>query len=574
MADLPEPGDLFEGKYLIEDEIGSGGFAAVYRAVDQATERVVAIKILVPLEHETDYSERLTARFEREARLLAGLRSQHTVTLFEFGRSVDGLLYLVFEFVDGTTLRDLVRLKGPQAPERVVTILRQVCTALHEAHQSGVLHRDIKPANIMVHDHLEMRDVVKLLDFGIAKPIAGNSEVDDETITTFGSVLGTPRYMSPEQLAHQELSPASDIYSLGLVAFELLTGTRAIDEESPTGILRAQLSTEPIEFDRDSAVPRGLRHTVEKMLAKKRDARYQDLAAVVRDLEDWDDDDMPAGVVRLAVVGLVLGVALLAAALVIGDQPRKAVAVSVERDPVTFGEPAWVVPLDTAGLTFTWISSTTDYELAGGSDPRGIPPVTRGAVAVERDGVAVEPGVRWVGSLIDWDGRKLQHEIVLRRVDEPRFRAMGEAQMAAIRLARPFISTVYTQALGRALELGHDVAITKVGWEKWIEDVKGSPPPTDGLILQQESSDLPFIFARAKTIRANGARNWRGVLEACGPLAGTNRFCARHVARAHLKRGELDEACYWYERIEEVPAGTTCLSSGTRPLYTDLPPER
>ncbi len=577
MAKLPEAGDLFEGKYRIEHEIGSGGFAAVFRGVDQATGRAVAIKILIPLQHEDDYSERLTARFEREARLLAGLRSQHTVTLYEFGRSVDDLLYLVFEFVDGTTLGDLVRLKGAQAPERVVSILRQTCTALHEAHLSGILHRDIKPANIMVYDHLEMRDVVKLLDFGIAKPIATTdlADVADETITTMGAVLGTPRYMSPEQLARQELTPASDIYSLGLVAYELLMGERAINEETVTGILRAQLAVEAIEFPRDRGIPRGLRTVVEKMLARRPGERYQDLSVVVRDLEDWDDADMSLGVMRLSIAGLVVGAALLVAAFFLADGRRDVQAAPVEREVITLGTPAWSVPLDSPGVTYAWLGSSVEYELKGGDDPRAISPSARAVIAVERTGVPIVPGKRFIGNLLDWDGRSLDTSIVVFEVDEPTFQAMGHAQIDALGVARPLVARVSTRALESALEFGLPIDVTALGWERWVEpkDLKAARPE-DSLRLKTDWREVDFLAAKAKSIRAQSARDWTGVLRACGPLAGHYRDCAMFAARAHRERDEFDEACYWYRWIEETPSGFECLSTGTRPSYTDLPPER
>lgn len=558
MNDLPAPGDLFEGKYRIEREIGSGGFAAVYRAVDQTTGRNVAIKILVPLEHESHYSERLQSRFEREARLLAGLRSQHTVTMYEFGRSEGGLLYLVFEFVDGTTLRDLVRVKGAQPPERVVAILGQVCTALHEAHQSGVLHRDIKPANIMVYDHLEMTDVVKLLDFGIAKPMAGAEDApDDETITTAGAVLGTPRYMSPEQLAHQELTPASDIYSLGLVAFELLTGERAIDEETVTGIMRAQLSSDGVSFPRDRLIPSGLRHIVEKMTAKTRSQRYQDLGAVLRDLEHWEDADLPSGVVRVAVVGLVLGLALLAAALILADRRPDNDAVPVPRPATTLGRPAWEVSLDTRGLTFEWLGSTTEYRLKGSADPRAIEPLARSVVAVEREGVAVASGFRWVGSLADWSGESLDHRFVVRKVTESDFHAMVQAEMDGIRAGRPFVGRVQDAAVKAAIDAGNTVQTTQVGWNRYLPNSDSDESP-DGLPVAQSEDEPPFAFAKAKAMRAEAAKEWQAVIDVCLPYARTRPFCARRVAHAYRLKGNLVEACKWYAHVGEHPTGLAC----------------
>ena len=568
MAALPQPGELFEGKYLIAEEIGSGGFASVFKATDEATDRVVAIKILVPLEHESDYGERLHQRFQREARLLAGLRSQHTVTLYEFGASESGLLYLVFEFVAGTTLRDLLRLKGAQSAERVVNILRQACTALHEAHQCGILHRDVKPANIMVYDHLEMRDVVKLIDFGIAKPMAGTGDdLDDATITTFGSVLGTPRYMSPEQLAHQELTPASDIYSLGLVAFELLTGGRAIDEETVTGILRSQLSAEAITLPRDRGIPRGLRVVVEKMIERRRDDRYQDLAQVVRDLDDWDDVDMPPTVMRLAVGGVVVGAALLVVAALLGRGETPVAAVPVQRPAVALGTPAWVLPVDAPGLAFAWIGSTQEYRLVGGSDARFIHPIARRVVSVERDGVAVPPGRRFVADLSEWDGVTMSYEMTVREFGEEDFVMMARAEMAAISIARPFIERVYTTAIEQAVARGHDIEQSKV-WTPPLLDAKPKSKggTDDGLDIAMPGGNQ-FTFAHQATLRAAAHNDWYSVIRECIQFADSHTGCARQVARAHHKRDEPDEACYWYRQIESIPAGMDCSKEVPRPSY-------
>lgn len=340
MGHMPQRDTVFEHKYLIEEQIGEGGFAAVYRGRDITTQRLVAIKVLVQGEEHWQKGSRLRQRFEREANLLAQLTNEHTVRLLEFAESSDGALYLVFEYVDGIDLHDLLEQRGPVEPSRVRSILQQVCAALLEAHEHGVLHRDIKPANIMVYRHMNVGDLVKLLDFGIAKPIG--DEAPSEGLTTAGIVLGTPRYMSPEQISGSRLDASSDIYSLGLVAFELLTGASPIEAESRSGIVREQLSPRQFEWPRSSSVPRSLRRVIDKMLAKDRHQRYQSCAEILSDLEDAADEPRKFPTrqhwIALGAVGLLAVVTLLLAALTGGDEevePEEVPTAVVERPVAT-----------------------------------------------------------------------------------------------------------------------------------------------------------------------------------------------------------------------------------------------
>ncbi|MEZ4458684.1 MAG: serine/threonine-protein kinase [bacterium] len=183
------------------------------------------------------------------------MRDPHTVAVHDYGRTESGLLFMVLEYVDGKTLFQLIRESGAIAPERVVKMLRQCLLSLQEAHALGVLHRDIKPANIMVYEHIGRADQIKVLDFGIAKLVG--SETNKSTEMTAEDVLvGTPRYMSPEQIRGEtELTASADIYSLGLVMYELLTGTRAIDVESSMGIIARHLDPDPLLIPLNAPIP-------------------------------------------------------------------------------------------------------------------------------------------------------------------------------------------------------------------------------------------------------------------------------------------------------------------------------
>lgn len=289
MSDLfPAQGELFEGRYRVGPLIGSGGFARVYKARQEDLGRDVALKVLTPsgLDDGEQYDENLANRFIHEARLVSRLRDPHTITMYDYGKTDQGLLYMVFEYISGVSLSALIKREGPIAPERVVKILKQTLSSLEEAHAHDYLHRDIKPGNIMVFEHVGRADQVKLLDFGIAKVTDSKSTLKGD-LTADGALIGTPRYMSPEQIRGHEMNAQSDIYSLGLVAFELVMGRKAIESNSSVTIIGQQLDPEPFEIPEMPGCPAGLRHIINRMLAKDRDARYQSVREVIDALESW-----------------------------------------------------------------------------------------------------------------------------------------------------------------------------------------------------------------------------------------------------------------------------------------------
>ena len=213
---------MFSGRYRIDAELGAGGFATVFQATDHGSGRVVAIKVLRP--EGRSYEPTMHARFQREVELVGRLKSPHTVRLFGGGQTDDGLLYAIFEHVPGRELSDFLTPDTRLLPREVLHVLRQLLDALAEAHALGLLHRDIKPDNVRVFAYHDDPLTVKLLDFGIARA----DETKHPGVTRTGEIVGTPRYMSPEQLTDKPLTPASDIYSLGMVVIELLLGPDAL----------------------------------------------------------------------------------------------------------------------------------------------------------------------------------------------------------------------------------------------------------------------------------------------------------------------------------------------------------
>lgn len=283
---FPQPGDLFDGRYRIESILGTGGYAQVFAATQTELDRAVAVKVLSRDDiRDADKYRDVGRRFRREAQLVSRLRNPHTVTVFDYGESPDGLLYIVLERIEGRSLRELIEQEAPISAERVVAILQKVLSSLREAHLAGILHRDIKPENIMAFHHLGNEEV-KLLDFGVAK-IARHSDAEISALTRVGSLIGTPRYMAPEQIQHGQAGPTSDVFALGLVAYELLSGQRANSVADPVGVMGRQLDEEPFLLPLELPIPSGLQHVVHGMLKKDPMDRYQTANEVLAALENW-----------------------------------------------------------------------------------------------------------------------------------------------------------------------------------------------------------------------------------------------------------------------------------------------
>jgi serine/threonine protein kinase len=305
-AQFPNAGDVFLGRYRIERTIGAGGFARVYQALQVDLERPVALKILRPIEEgataeaKANWARAFRARFEREAKLVSKLRSPNTVVMYDYGTTEDGLLYMVLEFIDGATLKEVMDAHGAFSAKRTVKILEQIFGSLHEAHALGVLHRDLKPQNIMVFEHVGIPDNIKVLDFGIAKAITGDAEEQSHEVTSAGMLVGTPRYMPPERIRGKPAGRNGDIYAVGLLAIEMLTGQRAIAESDPTAIIARHIDAVPFELPESLRVPFPLRQCIHKMVLKDPKERYQSARDVLADLELWNSEPSD----ELRVIGL------------------------------------------------------------------------------------------------------------------------------------------------------------------------------------------------------------------------------------------------------------------------------
>jgi serine/threonine protein kinase len=273
----PLLGHILDGKYRLDERLGVGGMGTVYRALHLLIDRPVAIKVLNRLFVE---DEAARTRFRREARAAGRLQHPNAVTVTDFGESQDGYVYLVMELLEGRTLRDVLAKQAPLDVARSVALMLQISAAVAAAHEAGIIHRDLKPANIFVVQHSEVPAVVKVLDFGIAKLAA--ELLDDEdalALTQVGAMIGTPRYMSPEQCDGLELTPAADVYSLGCILYEMLTGTVPFSGATPLAIAVKQTSEIP-RSPRDfvASIPPALEKVVLHTLEKRPEDRPKNAA--------------------------------------------------------------------------------------------------------------------------------------------------------------------------------------------------------------------------------------------------------------------------------------------------------
>ncbi len=259
------------GAYTLKKKLGEGGMGEVWLAEHRLLKRPCAVKFI---RAELAAEPSTAARFEREVRAVTTLTHFNTVRIFDYGRSDDGSFFYVMEYLDGPTLDQLVKERGPLAPGRAIYLLRQLCGALAEAHASGMVHRDLKPGNILVASLGGQKDVAKLLDFGLVQDHSATAS--DDRITRAGTVLGTPSYMCPEQAAGESVDPRGDVYSLGAVAFFTLAGRPPFEGTSVGKLLTAHLTqVAPNVATFREEVPTDLAAVVAKCLAKDPKERFQ-----------------------------------------------------------------------------------------------------------------------------------------------------------------------------------------------------------------------------------------------------------------------------------------------------------
>jgi len=272
----PMLGQTLGGKYKVVRLLGEGGMGAVYEGEQTlgTTKRKVAVKTLHP---HLSRDEKIKARFEREVGTIAELEHPNTIQVYDFGANPEGILYIVMEFLQGKSLADQLEKNGPMDPERVKRIMEQICGSLAEAHGRGIVHRDLKPDNVVLVERAGKKDFVKVLDFGIAKR-SKEEDKNEQKLTQQGMVLGTPPYMSPEQFTGKPIDARSDIYSLAVMAYEMLTGKLPFKADTAWEWATQHMTQNPIPIEslaEGMRAPEPMRAAIRKALAKNPDDRFQ-----------------------------------------------------------------------------------------------------------------------------------------------------------------------------------------------------------------------------------------------------------------------------------------------------------
>ncbi|MEZ4359752.1 MAG: protein kinase [Kofleriaceae bacterium] len=284
----PFLGHVLNNRFKIESKIGEGGFGAVYRGVQLGTGRKVALKLLHP---EMTKDKNLVARFRREGQVLCNLRDAHTITTFDFDQTSDGTLYIAMELLEGKSLHHVFQAQAPLDWRRVFKIIGEMCSSLAEAHALGIVHRDLKPENVYLEPRPGNQEFVKILDFGIAKVMRGEA-IDPQApqLTATGQTLGTLEYMSPEQLMGKQLDGRSDVYALGVVAYEMITKRLPFpDAKGPAGLITAQLRQTPqppSKVNVAAQLPPSVDKVVLKCLEKDKNNRYADVTALATAVQE------------------------------------------------------------------------------------------------------------------------------------------------------------------------------------------------------------------------------------------------------------------------------------------------
>jgi len=328
--------DLLAARYEVLESLGEGGMGLVYRVRDRETTEVLALKRLRP---EIARDPAMIERFKDEIRLARRITHKNVCRIYDFNR-VDDLAYITMEYVDGESLRAYLKRVGKLSPERVIDVARQIATGLGEAHAQGVIHRDLKPDNVII-----ARDgLVKLMDFGIARAL-------ESTGATTQVLAGTPGYMAPEQSQGKVIDQRSDIYALGLIMYECLTGRRAFTGATPVEVAIKQIKERPAPLRKYlSSTPPQLEAVTMRCLEKEPSRRFASTAELLRVLSQPKNEPRSASSWRwVSMIFLATGiVAMVAMRSVQSPEPAPAVVVPMVRTPATTFPPVVVAPVEHA----------------------------------------------------------------------------------------------------------------------------------------------------------------------------------------------------------------------------------
>lgn len=283
-------GTVLDNRYQIISEVGRGALGVVYKASHMVMDKIVAVKILFG-EVDVNKDETHFLRFQREAQAASSMSHPNIVTVYDFGISQNKTPYLVMDFVEGINLKDVLSRHNRLPIDRGIGIFLQMCSALEHAHSKGILHRDIKPENVVLLKTSWNPEFVKLVDFGIAKYVNEPSN-SARKLTLDGQVLGTPAYMSPEQVMGDRLDPRSDIYCMGVLMYHTITGKLPILGTTSADTMSRHITDLPKDFAEicpGLKIPHRLQRTILKALKKHPQDRHQSMKELVLELENYRD---------------------------------------------------------------------------------------------------------------------------------------------------------------------------------------------------------------------------------------------------------------------------------------------
>jgi serine/threonine-protein kinase len=321
-------GRLISGRYRLIAPVGEGGMATIWRAVDEQLDREVAVKLL---REQFGSDAGFAARFRQEARAAGSLSHPNIVPVYDYGTDTDGSQFIVMQLVEGDNLATLLRERSVLETDDAVRIALGVASALEAAHRRGLVHRDVKPGNILITDDGD----VKVTDFGIARAVA------EASMTVTGTTLGSVHYFSPEQARGDEVTGASDVYALGIVLYEMLTGRRPFEGDSAAGVALKRLNEDPPPPSTYRPVPSGLSAIVMRALQREPRDRFPDAGSFAEALRVWQKD--PAAGAAAAAAG---GVGAAGVAAAVGSPPPVPAPIPPSGEPTVYVPPRVAMPSD------------------------------------------------------------------------------------------------------------------------------------------------------------------------------------------------------------------------------------
>ncbi len=478
IPDDPRIGSTLADRYRILAPLGEGGMGTVYRGVHEALRRPVAIKFLQQKIHG---NREMVARFEREAVTAANLRHPNIADAIDYGTMPDGTLYLVMELVEGLPLRQVITSGQGLPVERVLRVMEQMAAALDLAHSMGIVHRDLKPENILVFDRGPERDVVKIIDFGIARINSATFETNPAALTQAGAIFGTPQYMAPEQVMGQPVDGRADQYAVGIIAFEMLTGTQPFTGDNFAELVMKHVGAPaPLSSERAGHVPPFMDAAIARMMSKLPVERFATVTEAFRAMSGLGDAP-PTSLPAMSIPRTSGTLLIPAATFATNPGVTGAVTPNSTTQQVAFA--ATIMPGEQPLPTRTLPSASDEKPR---QQPRKIHVIISGVcgvllllgiIGISRCTSTTNPAIAEV--ITQWEGHKYSAAAAALRVaikadpDAANDTNLAKTLAASVRdpLAwREIDSLLETTALGKSTAVAEKIADTAMTDEKIVRD--------------------------------------------------------------------------------------------------------